>query len=200
MIVAIVPAAGLSTRMGRPKLVLEIDGVPVIARVVRALLGGGADEVVVVCPPPEQEASGQIREGAIRAGATALVLSRPTADMRSTIEHGLKEVFGRRVAADVILIAPADAIGMNPEVVSTVIRQVSADFSRIVVPVRGGKKAHPLALPRSIAAAISTLPDGVGVNAIIAQFAGFVDLLPIATPGEDFDLDTPADYARLTQS
>ena len=42
MIAAVVPAAGHSQRMGRPKLILPIGGQTVIARVVSALRDGGA--------------------------------------------------------------------------------------------------------------------------------------------------------------
>ena len=52
-IAAIVPAAGRSERMGRPKLILPIGGATVIARVVAALRQGGAEPVVVVAPPAE---------------------------------------------------------------------------------------------------------------------------------------------------
>ena len=47
-VAAIVPAAGLSTRMGRPKLLLPFGGEPLIVRVVNALRQGGAAPVVVV--------------------------------------------------------------------------------------------------------------------------------------------------------
>ena len=51
MIAAIVPAAGLSQRMGEPKLLLPIGGIPVIARVIEALLAGGVDRALVITPP-----------------------------------------------------------------------------------------------------------------------------------------------------
>ncbi|MDR1422052.1 MAG: nucleotidyltransferase family protein [Coriobacteriales bacterium] len=45
---AIVPVAGLSSRMGSFKPLLEIDGEPLIRRTVRSVLAGGAREVRVV--------------------------------------------------------------------------------------------------------------------------------------------------------
>ena len=44
MIAAVVPAAGRSERMGRPKLLLRLDGETVIARVVTALARGERTE------------------------------------------------------------------------------------------------------------------------------------------------------------
>src|SRR5215468_2464915 len=54
-VAAIVPAAGRSVRMGRPKLVLTIGGQTVLARVVKALRAGGAGRVVVVAPPADSD-------------------------------------------------------------------------------------------------------------------------------------------------
>ena len=51
MIAAVVPAAGKSERMGRPKLILPIDGETLIARVVSRLRAGGVVYTVVVAPP-----------------------------------------------------------------------------------------------------------------------------------------------------
>src|SRR5215471_3453560 len=56
MIAAVVPAAGRSSRMGRPKLLLDFEGESLIRRVVTALRGGGADRIVVVPPVDSPEA------------------------------------------------------------------------------------------------------------------------------------------------
>ena len=45
---AIVTAAGESTRMGRPKPLLQWQGVPLIRYQVDSLVAAGVDEVVVV--------------------------------------------------------------------------------------------------------------------------------------------------------
>ncbi|MDO8630858.1 MAG: nucleotidyltransferase family protein [Phycisphaerales bacterium] len=44
----IVPAAGMSRRMGRPKATLPFGGSTVVGRVVRSLLDADADEILVV--------------------------------------------------------------------------------------------------------------------------------------------------------
>jgi len=51
VIAGIVLAAGLSRRMGRRKLLLDLGGQPVIRRAVEGVAGWGLDEVVVVMPP-----------------------------------------------------------------------------------------------------------------------------------------------------
>src|SRR5690348_10154511 len=48
LLVAVVPAAGMSARMGQNKLLLTFQGKPLIAHAVDTLLASAADEVVVV--------------------------------------------------------------------------------------------------------------------------------------------------------
>jgi len=48
MLSAIVPAAGMSVRMGQNKLLLTFQGKPLIAQAVDTLLASAVDEVVVV--------------------------------------------------------------------------------------------------------------------------------------------------------
>lgn len=192
MIAAVVPAAGLSTRMGRPKLLLEIGGQTVIARVVGAFLEGGVDAVVVIVPPAAQEGAERLARVAAEAGAIVEVLPTPTADMRATIERGIARL--DRLSPVGVLIAPGDSVGLSGPLVAEVIARLRSDPTRIVVPVREGRRGHPLALPWREALAIAHLPQGVGVNALIDDRAAIVDRVEVSGAGHDADLDTPEDY------
>ena len=46
--VAIIPAAGLSRRMGEPKLLKQFEGTPLINHVLDAWLASGVQRIVVV--------------------------------------------------------------------------------------------------------------------------------------------------------
>ena len=52
----IILAAGLSTRMGVPKLTIEIEGIPIIRRVVRAALESELHRVILVIGPSDSRA------------------------------------------------------------------------------------------------------------------------------------------------
>src|SRR5437763_15704538 len=86
MTFAVVPACGHSTRMGRPKLSLPLGGRSVIEHVVGALRGGGVEHVLVVVGPHVADLAPLART----ARADVLSLPEPTADMRATVEHGLR--------------------------------------------------------------------------------------------------------------
>ena len=93
MIAALVPAAGSSARMGRPKLLLRVRR-PEPDRPGRELrfASGGAERVVVIAPPADAAEGPAVAAEARRAGALVVVpLTRP-AEMRDSIELGLESL------------------------------------------------------------------------------------------------------------
>jgi molybdenum cofactor cytidylyltransferase len=72
VIAAVVPAAGRSVRMGRPKLLMEFEGQSLIRRVVSALRDGGADRIIVVAPAHTPETPAIAAE-ATAAGAEVVI-------------------------------------------------------------------------------------------------------------------------------
>lgn len=192
MIVAIVPAAGQSRRMGRPKPLLDVGGMPLIARVVRALRDGGADRVIVVAPPSARaESAGIVRE-AEGAGAEAVVLARETPDMRGSIVAGLDQVG----EAEALLLAPADLPGLDAGSVARVIRAGRDSPGAIARPRAGARRGHPLYLPWAVAREIRRLPEGTGVNALVADPRWTVVEVEVGDEEALVDVDTPEDYDR----
>ncbi|HWE36234.1 MAG TPA: NTP transferase domain-containing protein [Isosphaeraceae bacterium] len=197
MIVAIVPAAGLSRRMGRPKPLLEIGGMTLIARVVRALRDGGADRVIVVAPQSGRAESAEIARRAAEAGAEVLVLGRETADMRESIEAGLARIedFG---AIEAVLLTPADVPGIGAGLVARVIRAGRDSAGCLARPRAGTKRGHPVYLPWAVARLIHDLPEGVGVNALVDDPGRKVIAVELDGGDALADVDTPGDYERWT--
>ena len=198
MIAAIVPAAGRSQRMGRPKLILPVGGETVIARVVAALVAGGAGPVLVVVPPASASGAIILAEEAERAGAAVAVAPEHPADMRASIELGIGRL-DRGLAPDAVLIAPGDSLGITPALVARVIEQrAKAEPRAIVVPVYRGRRGHPIALPWCLATEVKSLPMGVGLNALVARHAADLVEFEVDEPGTVADLDTPEDYRHWT--
>src|SRR5256885_1661589 len=137
MTFAVVPAAGHSTRMGRPKLSLRFGDRTVLEQVVAALRVGGVHHVVVVVGPHVSD----LVLPATLAGADAYLLPEPTPDMRTTVERGLlwlEEQYRPR-PEDFWMLAPADHPTLNPAVVRQLLETGNENRS-IVVPVHGGRR------------------------------------------------------------
>lgn len=194
---AIIPAAGLSRRMGRPKLILPILGtkLTVIESVVQAFRDGGCDPVMVVAPPIERSESAEVVRLAALAGAKVLVPPDQPPDMRASLLFGLREL-ERQGIPKFALIAPGDAIGMTADAVARCVRAAIAEPDRLIVPVHQGRRGHPLVLPWRLVEEIRALPADLGVNAVVRRHEDEIRFEPIDDPMILEDLDAPADYER----
>lgn len=195
MTFAVVPACGRSTRMGRPKLALPLGGRAVIEHVVAALRGGGVEAVLVVVGPHVPELVPLARS----AGAEVLALPEPTADMRSTVEHGLQWLEDRFAPRpdDVWLLAPADHPVLSPAVVRQLLDAAGSSPRSIAVPACAGRRGHPTLIRWRHVAGIRSLPAGEGINAYLRSHRAETLEVPVSDPGILADLDTPDDYERL---
>lgn len=199
MIVAVAPAAGHSSRMGRPKLSLPLGDRTVLEHVVAALRSGGADHVVVVVGPHVPE----LVPLATAAGAEVCRLTEPTPDMRSTLEHGLRWVEERHSPRpeDAWLLAPADHPTLDPSVVLTLLEAFIANpTNSILIPTHNGRRGHPALMGWHHVAGIRAVPPDRGINAFFREHPNDVREVPVSTPGVLCDLDTPEDYERLRET
>lgn len=195
---ALIPAAGHSTRMGKPKLALPLGGRCVLEHVIDAFAKAGVPELVVVLGPHVTEL-GPVAE---RAGAQAVVLPGFTPDMRTTVEHGLRWIEERHqpAAADAWLLAPAD----HPVLDAAVVRQLTDVFQAqtrcsIAVPTFNGKRGHPAVISWRHVAGMRALSPNVGLNAYLRQHSDETLEVPVESDSVLLDLDTPAEYERLQQ-
>jgi molybdenum cofactor cytidylyltransferase len=198
MIFAVVPAAGLSSRMGRPKLSLSLGGRTVLERVVAALRKGGVDEVLAVIGPTDV----RLTALAEAAGASVLRLSEATADMRATVEEGLhllEERFHPR-PDDAWLLAPADHPMLDSEVVRRLLAAYAARPSQsIMVPEHEGRRGHPTLIAWRHVSDIRAHPSGKGINDYLRSQEGQIMEVPAPSAAVLWDLDAPDDYERFAR-
>jgi molybdenum cofactor cytidylyltransferase len=196
MLLALIPAAGRSSRMGRPKLALPLGDRSVLERVVGAVRQAGVDRVLVVVGAhvPELVALAQ------SAGAGTLLLRERTADMRATVEHGLRaleEHFHPR-PDDSLLLLPADHPTVDAGVIQELLQAAAAHANRsIFIPVHGDKRGHPALIRWKHVQGIQELPAGLGLNIYFRQHTHETFEVPTSNSACLCDLDTPGDYERL---
>jgi molybdenum cofactor cytidylyltransferase len=196
---AVVPAAGKSVRMGRPKLALPLGDRAVLECVVSALRQAGVDHVLVVVGPHVP----QLAPLAASAGAHVLQLTEETPEMRATVEEGLRwlEERFRPRPDDGWLLVPADHPTLDPSLVRLLLAERAAHPGKsIVVPSHGGRRGHPTLIDWKHVLAIRTHPRGAGLNLYFRQQAAETLEIPVASPDILCDLDTPEDYERLRRA
>jgi molybdenum cofactor cytidylyltransferase len=193
-IFAVLPAAGFSRRMGRPKLSLPWGEGTILEGVVATLRSAGIDRVLVIIGPHVPE----LEPLAKRAGALVLRLAGPTPDMRATLEHGLSwlEQTFHPTHEDAWLLAPAD----HPTLDASVVRRLLDSWQpgrSIVVPTYAGRRGHPTLIGWGHFAGLRAHPPGEGLNSYLRQHLDQTLEVPVETEAVLRDLDTPEDYQRL---
>jgi molybdenum cofactor cytidylyltransferase len=194
--IAVLPAAGASLRMGRPKLLLPFRGAPLVAAVVGALRAGGVDGIVLVTAAGD----GGLRAWARQAGVATAVNPAPERGMLSSIQEGLAALGGADVLArrgDVLLVSPADLPRLAPDSVAELLRRMAAEKARLAVPVYQGKRGHPLAVAPSLIPEIFGLDPEIGLKQLRDRHEAELLEVPVDDPGVVWDVDTPADYEQI---
>lgn len=193
---AVLPAAGKSERMGRPKLVLPLGERTVLECLLDALRQAEVEHLLVVVGPHGSDLVPLARG----AGAHVHRLEDETPDMRATVERGLRWLEDRFSPRDedAWLLIPADHPIVLPSVIGELerARQTSPKRS-IFVPTFQGRRGHPLALTWQHIAGIREHPSFEGLNAYVRKQAAQVREVPIESESILWDLDTPDDYERL---
>ncbi|HXO27721.1 MAG TPA: nucleotidyltransferase family protein [Thermoanaerobaculia bacterium] len=203
---AIVPAAGASRRMGRPKLLLPYGEGTVLGALVGALRVAGVSPIVVVAAAGDAEVRAWCA-AAITAAATtdaaglAVALNAaPERGMLSSILAGLAALGGPgRLAGGraTLLVCPADLPALCPDTVVELLRRREAAGVGLAVPVYRGRRGHPLAVAPALVPEIESLDPGRGLRQLLDLHPGDLLSVEVDDPGCVADLDTPEDYDRL---
>lgn len=190
---AIVPAAGRSLRMGRPKLLLPWRRTTVIQHVLAAWTASRIERVVVIVHPEDDDLASLCRN----SGVDVVVPARAPPEMKVSIEHGLRYVeqtYGP-AANDVWLLAPADIPGIGTSTIDQLLASHQDRRPAIAVPTQNGRRGHPVLFPWPLAREVSELADDEGVNVLLRRHP--VHEIACSEAGGLDDLDTPDDYRRL---
>jgi molybdenum cofactor cytidylyltransferase len=186
---AIVPAAGESRRMGTQKLLLPFAGTTVIGHVVRTLLAAPVRGAVVVVSP----ANTGVADEARRAGADTVTNAAPHADMLSSVRCGLRAL---PAECDAALVALGDQPTIRPNLIADLVLALHDHDGRIVVPVCGGIRGHPLVIAAKWFDEALLRHDGVGLRGLLSAHPDSVVEVPTRDPEVLRDVDDPEAYRR----
>ena len=190
---AILPAAGLSRRMGHNKLLLPWDDSTVLQRVLTTWKSSHVDRVVVVIRPAQPELAQLCRQCQVDVAE----LPDETPEMKVSVQYGLRYVAEnfRPRAPDVWLLAPAD----TPQISTAVINQVLAAHDEqdpaVLVAATEGRRGHPVLFSWMISSEVFQLPENSGVNALLKTHP--VREVPCVDQGIFGNLNTLEDYRRM---
>ncbi len=187
-ICALVPAAGMSTRMGSPKQLLPFGGKTVLQTVVDTLLEANLDGILVVLGHKADTVRGSLAERPVKFHVNPDYRK----GMFSSILCGLSSL---AESADAALIA----LGDQPHIRSSVVRKVAAAYHNgkkgIVVPVYGGKRGHPALVDLGrYFPEIQSLTGEYGLKPVMRGYPDDTLEVDVEDEGVLRDIDTPEEY------
>lgn len=190
----IILAAGLSTRMGKPKLMLEIDGIPIVARVMRAALDSRLHRVVLVCGHDAKDVEQILGDLCFHARLSRTINHHPELGMSSSLCIGMGKIPREALGAMIIL---ADQPWLSSENIDRLLDVFREDSERIVVPAVKGRKTTPVIFPRRFFRELSQVTGDIGGRGVLTQHRKSVVLVEMGALYDDSDMDTAEDYRKL---
>jgi molybdenum cofactor cytidylyltransferase len=195
---ALVPAAGLSTRMGQPKLLLAVSGRPLILHTLAAWKQSRVDRVVVVVRPDDRPLADVVRP----ADVDLVIPPVAPPDMKASLGCGLAHIAAsyHPCSGDNWLVAPADMPALSPRIIDTLLAEASRLPGRVLIPTLAGRGGHPVLLPWSLAGELAALSENEGLGTLIGRqnpVKIVCDAVELAAAASFADIDTPDDLRRF---
>jgi len=192
-VTGIILAAGLSTRMGRQKLLIQIRGIPVIARVVQAALSSRLNNVLLVTGPGNSELLQALKPDDTER-LLIVVNDHPEEGMSSSLKAGMMKIPEETLGVMIIL-------GDQPFLTSAIVNRLLDEFKkradRIVAPLVEGRRSNPVIFPADLFQDLTMITGDMGGKAVLEGNSARLVGIGMDDYYDDTDLDTPEDLQRI---
>ncbi|HET6998998.1 MAG TPA: nucleotidyltransferase family protein [Solirubrobacterales bacterium] len=187
MIAGIVLAAGGGRRFGGHKQLAELDGRPLLEHALRAMAAAPLDRVFVVLGADAAEVQRQVDPH----GAEPVFCDGWEDGMSTSLRTGVDAADA--AGADAVVIALGDQPRLSPRAVG---RLIDARGEAAALRASyGGIAGHPVLLERKLFSLVRELHGDDGARAVLVAYRA--RKVACDDLGSPFDVDTPADLARL---
>lgn len=186
---AIIPAAGLSSRMGRFKPFLPLGDGTVLSHVVRLLRMTDIDPIIVVTGKRGDEVGAE----AEKAGAVAVHNPDFEQGMYSSVLTGVGALPDD---VDAFFMLPADIPLVRRETVVRLVEAFERGRPSVLYPRFRGERGHPPLISRDLIPDILSHDGEGGLRTVLQRHESEARDLDVADCGILHDLDRPGDYER----
>jgi len=190
---AIILAAGLSSRMGRPKPLLPLgDGTTILERNISLFQDRGIVGVWVVIGH-RREAVEPIAES---CGASCVFNPDYRGDMFSSVVVGLTSL---GPGVDGVFIQPVDIPLVRPSTIRRLLETHGRNSGGIIYPVHRGRRGHPPLIPGEWVKPIVAWRGPGGLRGALTSLDAEAVHVDVPDEGILLDVDTPEDYEALME-
>ncbi|MDW7671445.1 MAG: nucleotidyltransferase family protein [Bacillota bacterium] len=188
MISAVILASGFAVRMEREKLLLPIDGVPMILKVAHAVAVSSVDETILIYRREEvKEAAGCCVDRTVHNSAAYDGQSE-------AIRLGLRSIHPKSSAC---LFIMGDQPLIQAEMINTLIKSAVNAPGKILVPLYGNRPGSPVLFPNVFWPELMQLRGDEGGRKVIRAHPDRVAQIPVAMETAGLDVDTWEEYQEL---
>jgi molybdenum cofactor cytidylyltransferase len=184
-------AAGSSSRMGRSKQLLEIDGEQLLLRSTKVALLAAAEKVLVVLGAKELAHRKVIQHQPVEIIGN----ENWQKGMGSSLKKGLKELLLTTPKLDAALVMVCDQPLLTTQHLNQIIKKFELTKSPIVASFYSGTAGVPVLFAKSIFEKLLNVEDKEGAKKIIQLHKEWVKTVDF--PQGSIDLDTPEDYSTF---
>lgn len=184
----IVLAAGSSSRMGRSKQLLEINGEPLLRRCVRISLAVNPGNIVVILGANEKPHREIISQLPVHIISNYYWKT----GMGSSIKTGLNYLLQSGAELDAVIILVCDQPALTAEHLRKLTDKFIKTKKSIIASLYSNSSGVPVLFGRSFFSNLLLLGDDQGAKKIVHQFPDQVETVDF--PQGAFDLDTEEDY------
>jgi len=191
-VAAILLAAGSSSRLGRPKQLLNFQGEALIERALRLAQEAGAHPLLAVLGARHES----IWAAVSRKNVVPVINDAWNQGIATSIHAGVRALVGLDPGISGVLILSCD----QPLLTTDHLRALLGSFNAQATPcciasAYAGTRGIPAVFPRSAFADLYALHGDQGARALFRDPSRTVIQLPF--PGGEVDIDLPSDLAHL---
>jgi len=191
MIAAVVLSAGESSRMGRPKALLPIEGETFIGRIVASLKQTQVGKIVVVLGHNSDLLAAAIRPLAVEI----LINTNYKLGQLSSLQVAVRNLLPD-ADCDGILVHLVDHPYIDASLVDRMIQQFYESKKDIIVPRCHGKRGHPVLFSRALFGELLDAPMDQGAKAVVNAHGNGTLEIETDEKGITVDIDTPELYRQ----
>ena len=191
MIVAVVLSAGESSRMGRPKALLPIDGQTFIERIVAALKQTTVGKIIVILGHNARELEAKISHLPVQI----LINTDYKQGQLSSLQLAVRDLQAD-ADCDGMLVHLVDHPYLAPALVQEMIRRFYETKKRIIVPRYHGKRGHPVIFSNTLFGELLSAPMAEGAKAVVNAHRAATLEIDTQEEGIAVDIDTPELYQQ----
>jgi molybdenum cofactor cytidylyltransferase len=184
---AVILAAGSSSRLGRPKQLLQYRGETLVRRAARAALDAGCAPVAVVVGKERKEIADNLDD--------LKVIILPNESWQRGIGTSVRIGVEALKGCDGLIILACDQPHVTQSLIQQLIARQQETRKPMVASAYSGTRGVPALFLRAFFEELLSLGENEGAKALLISRPN--DVAEIDFPAGAVDLDTPEDWARL---